>query len=451
MMKLKLIAGVIGAALLASATPARAAVSAEEAKALGTTLTFVGAEKAANKDGTIPEYTGGLTTPPPAYVKGSPVRPDPFADEKPVFSIDAKNVAQYEDKLTEGAKALLKTYPGFRIEVFPTHRTVAYPKNVLDNAVKNATRATASADGLALRGSRAGIPFPIPKNGTEAMWNGMTAFQGLQVQCPRYTAYNVTSSGRATVSTQGAYVMEYLYYDETRSDNLFSRGRAYYSGPARRAGEAVQTSRVMDYSAQDARNYTYLPGQRRVRLAPELTYDTPNASTSGMSTIDDISLFNGPLDRFAWRLVGKKELFIPYNTYRFTYNAKPEDVFQAKFINPAVLRWELHRVWVVEGKLKDGKRHVYSRRTYYLDEDSWAFAAVDEYDGRGQLWRVGFNYLSANYDALTVSNFTYGHYDLIAGAYNINFWPGAHGVKVSNRMESDSFWSPDNLAASGVR
>src|SRR5215813_11742456 len=109
-------------------TSAFAGVSVEEAKQLGTTLTPVGAEKAANKDGTIPAYTGGLTTAPAGFDASKGVRPDPYAGEKPLFSIDAKNMDPYADKLTEGTKALLKAQPGYRIDVYPTHRSAAHPK-----------------------------------------------------------------------------------------------------------------------------------------------------------------------------------------------------------------------------------------------------------------------------------------------------------------------------------
>jgi hypothetical protein len=445
----KLVAGLIGASLL-SAPIARAAVSAEEANQLGTTLTLVGAEKAGNKEGTIPEYTGGLTTPPAAFVKGSNVRPDPFADEKPLLSIDAKNLDQYADKLTEGTKALMKAHPSYRIDVYPTHRTAAFPKFVLENTVKNATRAKTTANGLGLEGVRAGIPFPIPKIGNEVMFNGVTAYQGQSYLFPKFTAYNVDSAGKLIMATQGSYFVDSPFYDEGSSNSdLLARARANYTGPARRAGEAAQTISPIDYTKKDRRGYAYLPGQRRVRLAPDIAYDTPNPTTSGMSTYDDLNLFNGALDRFDWALVGKKELYVPYNTYRFIYNDRPGDVFQPEFINPSVVRWELHRVWVVEGKLKAGKRHIYSRRTFYLDEDSWAFAAVDQYDGRGQLWRVGFSYMTQAYDANAVCIATTGHYDIIAGTYYINVWPGTNGVKIG-KVQTDSFGAPDNRAAAGV-
>lgn len=441
-------------ALLLPLAGAYATATPEEAKRLGNELTPVGAEKAGNKEGTIPAYTGGLATPPAAYDKSrGAVRPDPFASEKPLFSVDAKNMAQYADKLSEGAKGLMKLHADFRIDVYPTHRTVALPKSVQDNTLKNATRAKLTDDGLGMTGARAGIPFPIPKNGNEVMLNYQARYQGVAYQVPKYSAFNVDANGKLVLSTQGTWTMEYPYYDESREGDatgVLNRARANYSGPARRAGEALLAMDPINYADKGRRAWQYLPGQRRVRLAPDVAYDTPNPGTNGMSTYDDVNLFNGKMDRYDFKLVGKKELYVPYNTYRFSYNDKPEDVFQPKFINPSVVRWELHRVWVVDATLKPGASHIYSRRTFYIDEDSWTALASDQYDGRGQLWRAGFAYLNQAYDANTPIS-TAGHYDLIAGSYYINIWPGAGGVKIMSELQSDAVWTPESLAGQGVR
>ena len=428
----------------------QAAVSADEARKLGTTLTPVGAEKAGNKDGTIPEYTGGLTSAPAGFDKSKGVRPDPYANEKPLFSIDAKSIDKHADKLTEGAKALIKSLPGFRIDVYPTHRTAAYPKSVLDNTVKNATRSKLSDDGQSFIGAKAGFPFPIPHNGNEVMLNYLARYDGVSTVVPKYSTFNVNSAGQLVLSTGGVWTSERPYYDESKETQVLTRARANYMAPARRAGESILTLENID-SGKGRRAWQYLPGQRRVRLAPDLVYDTPNPSTTGMSTVDDVNLFNGKMDRYNFKLVGKKEMYVPYNTYRFTYHNKAEDLFQAQYINPDFVRWELHRVWVVEATLKEGQRHIYSRRTFYADEDSWNLLAVDQYDGRGQLWRPGFAYLAQNYDVPAPNSMLSGHYDLIAGTYYISLWPSTAGIKVSDTLSPDSQWTADSLAAAGVR
>ena len=145
------------------AARALAAVSADEAKQLGTTLTPVGAEKAANKDGTIPAYTGGLKAP-AGFKAGSGIRPDPFASEKPRLVDRRQEHGQHADKLTEGTKELLQAYPTMRVDVYPTHRTVALPQRVLDNTAKNATGAKTVNGGVALENVLPGYPVPDPED-----------------------------------------------------------------------------------------------------------------------------------------------------------------------------------------------------------------------------------------------------------------------------------------------
>src|SRR5207253_8265561 len=117
----------------------QAAVSAQEAATLMTTLTPVGAERAGNKDGSIPPWEGGY---PADASYNSATIPDLFDKDKPLFTITQQNVAQYADKLTEGTQGLLKKYPSFKVRVYPTRRTAAAPQWVYDNTFKNATRAT---------------------------------------------------------------------------------------------------------------------------------------------------------------------------------------------------------------------------------------------------------------------------------------------------------------------
>jgi hypothetical protein len=248
MMK-KLLTALLGAGVLSAHMGfVHAAVSAEEAKRLGTALTPVGAEKAGTKEGTIPEYTGGLTTAPAGYEKSKGVRPDPLANEKPLFSIDAKSMDKYADKLTEGTKALMKANAGYRIDVYPTHRTAAFPQSVLDNTVKNATRAKVSDDGLSFTGAKAGIPFPIPKNGNEAILNYIARYDGVSVVLPKYSAYNVNSAGQLVLATGGVWTIERPYYDESKEPTLITRARANYLAPARRAGESIMTNDSVDGS-----------------------------------------------------------------------------------------------------------------------------------------------------------------------------------------------------------
>jgi hypothetical protein len=406
--------------MVACAGLAHAAVSAEEAKQLGTTLTPFGAEKAGNKEGTIPEYTGGLTTPPPGFVNGpgAKVRPDPFPADKPLYSIDAKNMDKHADKLTDGVKALMRKYPAFRIDVYPARRSVAYPQFVLDNTVKNATRCKTVDDGLGITPDCfGGIAFPIPKTGYEVMWNYMTRWVGGMTEFRAKTSY-VEPSGRVVETADFNGYNEQPYYDPAKKDGgvlLYSRGDQLQ---ARNAGNATIVVDYINPAQNGRRAWSYSPGQRRVRVAPDFAYDTPTDSSGGVQLYDEINIFSGKMDRFDFRLVGKKEIYIPYNTYRLN-SAKLADVLKPGFINPDLNRWELHRAWVVEATLKQGKRHVYSKRVFYVDEDGGTIVA--------------------------------DNYDLINGYYVLLSHNGETGGIAVRSAKPSSFWTADSLASTGLR
>ncbi|TWJ17487.1 DUF1329 domain-containing protein [Geobacter argillaceus] len=436
---------------LAYASVSLGAVTAEEAKKLGTTLTAVGAEKAGNADGTIPPYTGGLTTPPTGYKPGSGIRPDPFAHEKPVFSISAKNLNQYADKLTEGTKALMKKNPSFRIDVYPTHRTAAMPKYVHTGTARNAVTAQTANGGVSVRNVKSGIPFPMPKDGYEAMWNHLLRFDGEAFEF-KFTVWNVDASGRRTLSSKGIEIQEYPYYDQKKPSTEHSMFlKVTYLEPARRSGESIMFYDPLDFASKGRRAWQYLPGQRRVKLAPDIGFDGPDPSTAGTGTYDDNFIFNGSLERFDWKLVGKKEMYVPYNAYKMVYEVKADKMCLPKFLNPDYVRWELHRVWVVEATLKPGKRHIYRKRVYYLDEDSWAALAVDKYDARGQLFRTGYSSMTQSYDVPAPLSDPCVFYDLIAGGYCFAISLADDGYLRYIKPLPARDWSPDSLAGNGVR
>lgn len=418
----------VAAVMFASA---QAEVSAEEAKQLGSTLTTFGAEMAGNQEGTIPSYTGGLTTPPPGFVQGE-VRPDPFADEKPLFSITAKGMGQYADKLSEGTKALFAKFPDtYRADVYKTHRTAAYPKWVQENQVKNASRCKTVNDGLSLAPEcYGGTPFPIPKTGYEAMWNHLTKFSGYYtMKVDNYDDVYVAANGKMVITGTSWTIQGFPYYnpDATGTDTGWIV-RTDVKGPARVAGGRDLLIDPLDWEKGERKAWQYLPGQRRVRLAPDLAYDTPIPNRGGGQTFDDALMFNGKMDRFDFKLIEKKELYIPYNTYKFLYHTTNEDVFTPNHPNPDHVRWELHRVWVVEATLKPGKRHVYHKRVFYLDEDSWGIVQSDQYDAAGKMYRVGTSYCAPRYEvpAPTCGDL-YLHIDLVNGVYAMIGRPGTKG------------------------
>lgn len=429
----------------------QAAVTPEEAKQLGTTLTPTGAEKAGNSDGMIPAYTGGLTKSPAGFVAGSGQRPDPFAGEKPLFSIKPVDMDKYANKLTDGVKALMKKYQDFRMDVYPTHRTVSFPKYVIDNTLKNATTTKTSEGGLAVESAHGGVPFPMPKDGYEVMWNHLLRYEGLAFDYS-YTNINVDKSGRPVVVVIAKQSIDKPYYDpKTPDTDIAQKRRITFTGPTRRAGEGTMAIEGMNNLFKPRITYQYLPGQRRVRLAPDLAYDTPNAGTAGVQTWDEAPIFAGSLDRFNWKLVGKKEIYIPYNAYKACYLSTGKEVATPNFVNPDVVRWELHRVWVVEATLREGKRHIYHKRRFYIDEDSWTAVAADEYDARGELYKTSYSLLTTSYDASAAFNSCSAYYDLVADIYALQGHMGPSGYLRYRAPLPDKDWTPDSLASAGIR
>lgn len=446
------------AVAVAFSCSALAAVTPEEAKQLGTTLTLWGAIKAGNKEGTIPEYTGPIKPPANYDPKKPGIRPDPFASEKQLLSITAKNMDKYAEKLSEGAKAMLKKYPTFRIDVYPTHRTASYPKYVLDNTEKNATECKTANNGLQLTGCWGGVPFPIPKTGSEVLWNRTLKFEQFAYTSNDVVSTLIDANGNHIVTAGSTQWNQYPHYDPAKKtpigkDDLYELIRADYTSPARKAGEKIVLNDSVNMVDIGRRVWSYLPGQRRVKLSPDVAYDTPSPTGGGVGTVDDTSLFYGALDRYDFKLMGKKELYIPYNTYKAQdpVACSPDIIYTKNHLNPTCVRWELHRVWVVEAALKPGKRHIYPRRTLYFDEDLSGAGVADSYDSTGAVYRV--------IQAMPITMYEkYGHatdefviHDLGTGAYTRQRHSSGKGGWVASDSKPASFFAAEAMAGSGVR
>ena len=391
--------GIIAAALTVALTtvPVQAKVTADEAAKLGAELTPLGGEKAGNADGSIPAWTGGITSAPAGYSAGD-FHPDPYAGEKPEFVITAANYQQYADQLSEGLKKMFQTYPDtFKLPVYKTHRSASNPQFVYDATKENATRATLLDDGNGMAGAAVGIPFPIPANGLEAIWNHIARYRGPAVQ---------RNGGQAAVTAGGDYnvigfdeqlLIQYSQENATPEslleNNVLFMFKQKVTKPARLAGTALLVHETLDQVKEPRKAWTYNTGQRRVRLAPNIAYDTPGTAADGLRTTDDFDMFNGSPNRYNWELKGKKEMYVAYNNYTLHGDSVSyEEILKPNHVNPDLTRWEKHRVWVVEATLKEGLRHIYQKRVFYIDEDSWQIQLADMYDNRGELYRVAVAY-----------------------------------------------------------
>ena len=445
---------IVLAALFATASGLFAAVPADQAARLGKDLTPLGAERAGNAAGTIPEWTGGITQPPAGYSVGMH-HPDPFASDQPLYVITAANVEQYRNHLTGGSIGLLKAYADYKLPVYPTRRSAAVPARIYDATKVNATHASLVRDGAAVEGAIGGIPFPIPQSGMEVMWNHLLRYRGVSAE---------RRVSQATPLRGGSYTLvdfdeEFLfnYYRENMTPEQLGNTVFYFKqevkAPPRLAGSILLVRETLDQVKEPRNAWVYNPGQRRVRRAPNVAYDNPGTASDGMRTSDQLDMFNGALDRYTWELVGKREMIVPYNSYKLhSDKVKYPEILKPLHINQDLTRYELHRVWVVEAKLKPGTSHIYPRRTFYVDEDSWQVLVVDQYDSHGQLWRVSEAHCINYYEVPTFWSTLEVHTDLLAGRY-LAFGLANEGPTYDfaiKRTVSD-YDNPDNLRREGVR
>lgn len=447
----------VAVALVLLAGNSLAAVSPQDAARLGTSLTPLGGEKAGNTAGTIPAWTGGITQAPAGYQGSGKHHVDPFADDKPLFTITSANLQQYRENLTPGQIALFEAYPDtYQMPVYVSRRSGSAPQWVYDNTAKNAVSAKLLDGGNGFADAFGGIPFPIPQNGVEALWNHIARYRGTYI-VRRASEVAVQRNGSYSLVTSQQEAM-FKFYDPKGSyanlNNILFYYLSFTRSPARLAGGAVLVHETLDQVKEPRQAWGYNAGQRRVRRAPNLAYDTPISAADGLRTADDTDMFNGAPDRYDWKLIGKKEIYIPYNNYKVTSpQVKYKDLLQVGHLNPAFTRSELHRVWVVEGTLKPGARHIYSKRTLYLDEDSWQAAVVDQYDGRGELWRVSLAYLKNYYELPTTWSALDVFHDLQARRYHVQNLDNeeANTIDFSQPVASDGYFTPAELRRRGTR
>jgi hypothetical protein len=416
------VVAVVGVAWVA--TPALAKVTPEEAAKLGTELTPIGAEKGANADGSIPAWapitqhgklSGEYTT-------------DPAMDaEKPQFTVTKANMAQYEKFLTEGHKKLLNTYDTYKMNVYASHRDVTWPAEVVAATKENATTATLTGTDI-VDGAKLGFPFPIPKSGAEIIWNHKLKWRGENVR-----RYNNQLIVQPTGQFQLTKIVEEVkfYYASikdpkplTKTENMFIKYLSQTIAPPRMAGTFILVHEKGGTGNEGRAAWLYSPGLRRIRRAPTVCCDNPYEGTDGHEFYDQVDLFNGVLERYNWKLVGKKEVFVGYHGNKLAGNqVKFKDMAKGKHLNQDLPRYEKHRVWVVEATLKAGTNHTFKKRVFYVDEDGWNIVAIDCYDSRDQLYQfqeghytVAPNILSGGTVPELIYHFNSGRYFITAAA-----------------------------------
>jgi len=456
---MKLLAAIASILLLACMplpTAAQAKPSPEKIAQLGgQQLTCIGAEKAGSKNG-VAAYSGQWLDRWPGLENPTGYDAGPYAAEKPLFTITADNSAQYADRLSEGQKALLKKYPKhFRMPVYASHRDFRFPDSGCAATRKNATEAALSNKGLGLKNAvGGGVPFPFASDGLQAIWN-VLATRHVWNETATIDIANVFANGRIAWGKR-KYMTLAPSADPKGDGKVVDNIGAYFYDvtllPLRDKGTIGVGFQPVDFSDGSTRVWAYNPGTRRLRQAPDIAFDYA-IPPSGLRTVDDDHLFNGSPERYQWKLIGKRELYIPYNNFRINDPAvKYSTLLTPNTINPDYMRYELHRVWVIEATLKPGMRHVYGRRVIYADEDTWLAHWADNYDSRGALWRTAFvNYRYAP-DAQAFHRGVSVYQDLSSDAYEAGYLVNEAGKDWWRLNRTDlnaKMFSPEAATRSG--
>jgi len=363
---------------------------------VGPGLTPTGATQAGN-GGDIPAWTGTIRAAP---------------TDGPKFTITAANVAQYADKLSEGQKAMFQRYPTtWKMNVYPTHRSASLPPQIYANTAKNAVNARLVNNGNGIANVLPGVAFPQPKNGNEAIWNHLFRYRGENMSRLVGQAAPTANGKYTTVRIQEKGL--WLY----NRDNMLAKYLQLVTAPARLSGDKLLVYETVDQSAKPRDAWKYNKGLRKTIRAPNVAFDFPGTASDGQRTSDNLDMFNGSPERYTWTLSPRPiEMYVPYNSFNLD-KKKAKDVLKAGHINPDHARYELHRVWKVDGRLKNGANHIYSRRTCYLDEDSWQIVHVDHYDKFGQLWRVAEGHTINYFQVPFIWDTLQTLYDLKNGRY----------------------------------
>lgn len=442
-------------ALAAGISPVAADVPADQAERLGRDLTPLGGEMAGTGD--VPAWTGGLSSP-PAGIKFDPKTehpPNPFPGDKILYTVTGANLAKYAERLDEGHKGLFKRFKDYKMNVYESRRTCTVPQYVFAATKRNALVSKLTPDGEGVTGGIMGVPFPIPGNAKELVWNVKLRF---------LTHKGTRSFAAAPVQSNGSYTLLKVqdqvissWHDPAmkKAEDLNNVWIKYISNtisPPRLAGNVILVHDSLNATIEPRKAWAYSPGTRRTRRAPDIAYDNPGFNTDGMTTADSFYGFNGALDRYDWSMRGKSVKLIPYNSYLLLH-AKYAELLKPGHINQDLVRYEPHRVWVVEAKLRAGQRHMYARRVMYIDEDSYIPAGVEIYDGRGALWRYQELHIGDAYHIPLCSTAGDIVYDLLgAGRYLANTLVGEEVPPNPNADElTDAQFMPEALSKLGIR
>ncbi len=372
--------------------------------------------------------------------------PDPFSSDQILLTVSIENYTEYKDSiLTPGQIKMFEMYPNtFKMNIYPSRRSCAVPPEVLELTDKNALLVD---NGEGVDGVVGSIPFPNPNEALHHVWNHILRYRGVEI----YGAspfYIVNPDGTKTYGA-GEAIAKNFWNPFVRNENKGLQGMLMtkVTHPPRLADASTLVIESLNAFVTPRKAWVYNPGTRRVRRAPDITYDYKPSASQGLTTVDQVDGFNGAKDRYIWSDLGKQLRLMPYNAYKF-HEASIEEILTPNHVNQEYLRYELVSVNVVNATLKDDKRHIIPHRIMYFDSDSHNMLAEETFDDQRNLMAYREFPIINFYDQPMCLSIHAATYEFATRRYQLQSLRSADIPKVQwrlNEPHKESMFTPEGL------
>jgi outer membrane lipoprotein-sorting protein len=295
-------------------------------------------------------------------------------------------------------------HEGMRLEIGALHADYSPSAERQALTTKYAGQARIGRDD-SLESYSFGLPFPEidlendPQAGAKLAWNTDYKHDALEGQASWHFTYWDVGGEQLPLYYQGtAFAMRLA-----KRTDLAGDGGSVFPKEKRKGAGGIEVTAPFDVRgvlgmgyrylaadgprevARDEDVWVYLPDLRRVR---RISAARRMDSISGTDfTPDDGRGFSGIVPQFSWKYVGKAEVLAPINTRRLGYPMDKNAKFGKSGISLVDDTWDLRKVYIIEQIPKE-ENHPYSRKTLWLDRESYNFLYAMAYDRKGNLWKI---------------------------------------------------------------
>ena len=308
--------------------------------------------------------------------------PDPFSEDKIIFTITNENYLEFsENLLTRGQIEMFIKYPKtFKMHIYKSRRSCAVPPEVYALTKSNAIL---TDEGEGIEGIVGSIPFPQPSEALHHVWNHILRYRGVEISGSS-PFFIIDPDGSRVLGAGEAIAKNYWNPFTKNEKGLQGMLMTKVTHPPRLADASALVIESLNAFKTPRKAWVYNPGTRRVRRAPDIAYDYKPSASQGLTTTDQFDGFNGAKDRYNWKSLGLQVKLMPYNAYKF-HETPIDEVLDPYHVNQDFLRYELVNVNVVKAELKNDKRHIIPERVMYFDVDSHNMLVEETFDANSEI------------------------------------------------------------------